>query len=92
MRDALSPVVTGMHGDGTSDGTQVYFLDPADGAPHHESFTAFAAHMEATAPPASTSASITTSFVVLDTQASHILGGPKPDSHARTWTAARSGR
>jgi len=50
MRDALSPVVTGMHGDGTSDGTQVYFLDPADGAPHHESFTAFAAHMEATDP------------------------------------------
>jgi hypothetical protein len=43
-------VVTGMHGDGTSDGTEVYFVDPGDGAAHHESFTAFSAHLEAADP------------------------------------------
>jgi Papain-like cysteine protease AvrRpt2 len=40
-------MVTGMHGDGTSDGTQVHYLDPADGTSHHESFTAFSRHLEA---------------------------------------------
>jgi hypothetical protein len=39
-----------MHGDGTSDGTEVFFVDPADGKQSHESFTAFGAHMEATDP------------------------------------------
>ena len=43
-------VVTGMHGDGTSDGTRVHFVDPADASSHHESFTAFANHMEASDP------------------------------------------
>jgi hypothetical protein len=43
-------VVTGMHGDGTPDGTEVYFVDPADGAADHESFTAFSAHLEAADP------------------------------------------
>jgi hypothetical protein len=43
-------VVTGMHGDGTSDGTEVSFVDPADGASQHESFTVFTAHMEAADP------------------------------------------
>lgn len=43
-------VVTGMHGDGTSDGTEVYFADPGDGAVNHESYTTFSAHLEAADP------------------------------------------
>jgi hypothetical protein len=41
-------VITGLHGDGTSDGTTVTFVDPADGATHQESFADFSAHLEAT--------------------------------------------
>lgn len=40
-------VISGMQGDGSADGTQVNFVDPADGAMHQESFTVFARHMEA---------------------------------------------
>nr|WP_279590139.1 papain-like cysteine protease family protein [Rhizomicrobium palustre] len=40
-------VVVGMHGDGTSDGTQVKYVDPADGLIHNESYSEFAKHLEA---------------------------------------------
>jgi hypothetical protein len=34
-------VVTGMHGDGTPDGTHVWHIDPADGRRHQETFEHF---------------------------------------------------
>lgn len=39
-------VITGLHGDGTPDRTGVWFVDPADGSPHHESFQDFMARFE----------------------------------------------
>lgn len=44
--------MTGMHGDGTSDGTQVRFADPAGTAFHDVSFTEFEALLDASDPVA----------------------------------------
>ncbi|MFD0574663.1 papain-like cysteine protease family protein [Kitasatospora gansuensis] len=40
-------IVTGIHGDGSPDGTRVSYLDPADGQAHEEPFAVFAQHLEA---------------------------------------------
>jgi N-acetylmuramoyl-L-alanine amidase/cell wall-associated NlpC family hydrolase len=39
-------VMTGLHGDGTPGGTGVWFVDPADGKAHHETFRDFMGRFE----------------------------------------------
>jgi len=39
-------IVTGLRGDGTSDGTTVRYLDPADGGTHDETFTEFLSQID----------------------------------------------
>jgi hypothetical protein len=41
-------VITGIHGNGTADGTTIRYIDPADGAPHDEPFNDFAGQIDAT--------------------------------------------
>jgi hypothetical protein len=38
--------MTGLHGDGTPGGTGVWFVDPADGKAHHETFRDFMGRFE----------------------------------------------
>jgi hypothetical protein len=43
-------LITGMHGDGTPDGTDLTIADPSSGGFRHESFTKFAQRLQAAEP------------------------------------------